>query len=128
MRRLKDPCQNQNPSAFTYMIETLDVIPGTNQPSTTQINCFKIQVSNPQAQFTESTNLPSPPSPILKKDNTVLDSTRHHHVHTNRCRKHHLHRGKNNIDTTRKRTTKESRSYSITSKHSTRITNSGKPP
>ena len=28
---------------------------------------FKIQVSNPQAQFTESTNLPSPLSPILKK-------------------------------------------------------------
>ena len=28
---------------------------------------FKIQVSNPQAQFTESTTLPSPPSPILKK-------------------------------------------------------------
>ena len=28
---------------------------------------FKIQVSNPQAQFTESTTLLSPPSPILKK-------------------------------------------------------------
>ena len=28
---------------------------------------FKIQVSNPQAQFTESTTLPSPWSPILKK-------------------------------------------------------------
>ena len=28
---------------------------------------FKIQVSNPQAQYTESTTLPSPPSPILKK-------------------------------------------------------------
>ena len=28
---------------------------------------FKIQVSNPQAQFTESTTLPSPQSPILKK-------------------------------------------------------------
>ena len=28
---------------------------------------FKIQVSNPQAQSTEITNLPSPPSPILKR-------------------------------------------------------------
>ena len=28
---------------------------------------FKIQVSNPQAQCTESTTFPSPPSPILKK-------------------------------------------------------------
>ena len=28
---------------------------------------FKIQVPNPQAKFIESTNLPSPPSPILKK-------------------------------------------------------------
>ena len=28
---------------------------------------FKIQISNPQAQFTEITNVPSPPSPILKK-------------------------------------------------------------
>ena len=49
------------------MIETIDVTPGTNQPSMTQTNSFKIQVSNPQAQCTESTTLPSPPSPILKK-------------------------------------------------------------
>ena len=28
---------------------------------------FKIQVSNPQAQSTETTNVPSPPSPILKR-------------------------------------------------------------
>ena len=39
---------------------------GTNKHS------FKIQVPNPQAQFTESTNLPSPPSPVLKKTTLSL--------------------------------------------------------
>ena len=67
MRHSKDPCENQKPSAFTYMTETIDVTLGTNQPSMTQINAFKIQVPNPQAQSTEITNLPSPPSPILKR-------------------------------------------------------------
>ena len=67
MRHSKDRCQNQKRNEFTYMTETIDVTLGTNEPSMTQINSFKIQVPNPQAQSTEITNLPSPPSPMLTR-------------------------------------------------------------
>ena len=68
---------------------------------------FKIQVPNPQAQSKETTSFPSPPSTILKKNNIVSDSTRHHHVHADRLRNHHLHRRQTNMGATRKRTARK---------------------
>ena len=67
MRHSKDRCRNQKPNEIIYMTETTDVTPWMNQLSDTNKLSFKIQVSNPQAQSTGITNLPSPPSPILKR-------------------------------------------------------------
>ena len=67
MRHSKDRCRNQKQTEFIYTTETTDVTLGMNQPSMIQINYpskSKYQTLKPNPRG--FTNLPSPPSPILK--------------------------------------------------------------
>ena len=76
---------------------------------------FKIQVSN-RAKSKGNNKIPIITVANSEKDNTISDSTRHHYVHTNRCRKHYLHRRRNNMGATGKRTTRKRRFSLITTK------------
>ena len=68
MRHSKDRCWNQKQNEFLYTTETTVVTPGMNQLSMIQINYpSESKSQTPQAQSTEITNLPSPPSQILKR-------------------------------------------------------------
>ena len=107
MRHSNDLCQNPKRNAFIYTTWTMDSIHGMNQPYTIQTSSLSRFKSQTPSQVQGNNKIPITAVTKPEKVNTVSDTTRHRHVRTNRCRKHHLHRRQINMGTTSKTTARE---------------------
>ena len=90
----------------------LDAIHGMSRPYTIRTTLLQ----NPSPKLTSSAQRNNKTSTTSvsnsEKDITVSDSTRHNHVHTKKCGKHHLYQRQNDMATTSK-TTARKRLYSF---------------